>query len=81
MSSSAPDTFSSTPGNVRLPNPATGITYILGFGPVGGDGITPTVIWVVVSTWAIAKARLGPTWADAKARATTWGMAKAVASS
>lgn len=73
----SPDTFGSTPGNVRVSDPATGLTYTLGFG--GGD--PPAVVWTVLSTWALAKARLGPTWADAKRGATSWGMAKAVASS
>jgi hypothetical protein len=70
----SPDTFGSMPGNVRVADPATGIVYTLAFGP----GSPPAVLYQAVSTWARAKSLLGPSWADAKRRAATWGVAKSI---
>lgn len=74
----SPDTFGSSPTTApRITDPLTGLTWTLGFGAHDAFGV-PAVVWTVTSTWAIAKARLGPTWASAKAHLSTWGAAKAV---
>lgn len=76
----SPDTFGSVPGNVRVTDAATGIVYTLGIGPVDPLTQLPTVVYIVVSSWALAKARLplpGGTWAAAKQAAPTWAVAKA----
>jgi hypothetical protein len=76
----SPDTFGSVPGNVRVIDPATGVVYTLGLGPVDPLTQLPTVVYIVISSWALAKSRLplpNGTWAAAKAAAPTWGVAKA----
>jgi hypothetical protein len=75
----SPDTFGSVPGNVRVTDPATGIVYTLGIGAVDPVTQLPTVVYIVVSSWAVAKSRLpqpGGTWAAAKAAAASWAVAK-----
>ena len=76
-----PDSFGSTPGAPIMVDPSTNITYTLGFGPSPGPGLAPPTIFIATSTWSIAKFRLGPTWADAKRLASTWGIAKALVGS
>lgn len=71
------DNFGAVATGIKSTNPASGIAYTLGFGPPGVDG-NPIGEWVVASTWAVAKSRLGPTWAQAKQNLATWGAAKAV---
>jgi hypothetical protein len=72
-----PDSFGSTPTtSPRLTDVRTGITWTLGFGVIDVNGV-PAVVWFAVSTWQVAKGRLGPTWSDAKRKASTWGIAKA----
>lgn len=71
------DGFGPLATGVKATNPATGIAYTLGFGPPAADG-NLTAEWVVASTWAVAKTRLGATWAQAKQNLATWGTAKAV---
>jgi hypothetical protein len=78
----SPDTFGSNPFVVRMLDPSTGLVWSLGFGPPvsvanGGDGVTPTVIYVSASTWAVAKSRLGISWQQVKLAASTWQLAKA----
>jgi hypothetical protein len=71
----ATDGFGGVTTGVKITDPATGIAWALGF----DDSTSPPgVVWVAASTWAVAKARLGGTWAQAKASAQTWGGAKAV---
>lgn len=76
MTETSADGFGSLATGLRKIDPTTGLAYELGIGP-DVDGV-PTVVWQLVSTWAVAKARLGPSWADAKRRVTTWGQGKAI---
>jgi hypothetical protein len=70
-----PDSFGSAPGLPVATDPTTGLTYVLGFNDATHP---PTPVWQLASTWARAKILLGPSWAHAKQRAPTWGIAKAL---
>lgn len=69
------DGFGGLTTAVKATDPATGLAYTLGFNDATNP---PTPVWVIASTWAVAKSRLGSTWGQAKRNLATWGNAKAV---